>query len=423
MGETQPGGRPARLGDAFAAGEFRVLWTAYALSVAGDQLAAVGLSVLVFDRTGSPAWAALTYAMTFLPDLAGGALLSGIADRFPRRRVMVTADAIRAVLVAVMALPGQPLVSLVVLLVVVQLVSAPFTAARSAILPAMLAGDRLTAGVSIMRITYQLGLVAGFGVGAAIVAGLGVREALLVDAATFVASAVLVRLGLRPHRPATAPTATPASGSAAAWWSTVRDGAVLVIRDRKLRALIALACVSGAYVVPEGLAVPYAAQLGAGTGAVGWLMAASPAGMVAGMVALQRLAPHRRRTLLAPLAILACAALLPTAWAPGLAWSVALWCVSGMGSAYNTVTQAEYMSAAPDHARGQAIGLANAALRLSQGIAILLAGLAAQLWSPSVVIAAVAALGVLAAAVAATAWRRSGSPRLIPKRGETGKAA
>lgn len=416
------GRQPARLRDAFAVAEFRVLWSAYALSVAGDQLAAVALSVLVFDRTGSPAWAALTYAMTFLPDLAGGALLSGIADRFPRRRVMVTADLIRTVLVAAMALPGQPLISLVVLLVVVQLLSAPFTAARSAILPAMLAGDRLTAGVTIMRTTYQLGLVVGFGVGAALVAGLGVREALVVDAGTFVISAALVRLGVRPHRPAAALLGAQAAGSAATWWSTVRAGWVLVVGDRKLRALIGLACVSGAYVVPEGLAVPYAVQLGTGTGAVGWLMAASPAGMVGGMVVLQRLAPTRRRMLLAPLALLACAALLPTAWAPGLVWSVALWWVSGVGSAYNTVTQAEYMRAVPDHTRGQAVGLANAALRLSQGMAILLAGLAAQWWSPGVVIAAVAALGVLAAVAAASAWRRTVSPRLIRTRGETGEA-
>lgn len=422
MSQTQSGERSARLRDAFAVGEFRVLWTAYALSVVGDQLAAVALSVLVFDRTGSPAWAALTYAMTFLPDLAGGALLSGLADRFPRRRVMVSADLTRTVLVTVMALPGQPLASLVLLLVVVQLLSAPFTAARSAILPAMLAGDRLTAGVTIMRTTYQLGLVAGFCGGAAIVAGLGVRQALLVDAATFVVSAVLVRWGLRPHRPDAPPTEIRPGGSAAAWWSAVRAGWLLVIRDRRLRALIALACVSGAYVVPEGLAVPYAAQLGTGTGSVGWLMAASPAGMVLGMVALQRFAPVRRRALLAPLALLACVALLPTAWAPGLAWSVGLWCVSGVGSAYNTVTQAEYMRSVPNHARGQAVGLANAALRLSQGMAILLAGLVAQLWSPGVVVAAVAALGVLASVAAATAWRRAVSPQLVPARGETGEA-
>jgi predicted MFS family arabinose efflux permease len=140
------------------------------------------------------------------------------------------------------------------------------------------------------------------------------------------------------------------------------------------------------------------------------------------MVVLQRLSPNRRRTLLAPLAVLACAALLPTAWAPGLAWSVGLWVLSGVGSSYNTVTQVEYMRAVPDHARGQASGLANAALRLAQGVAILLAGLAAQWWPSGVVVAAVAALGVLAAVAAASAWRRAVSPRLIPTRGETGEA-
>lgn len=91
--------KPARFRDAFAVREFRPLWTAYALSVCGDQLAAVALSVLVYNRTGSPALAALTYALTFLPDLLGGPLLAGLADLFPRKVVMITADVSRAILV------------------------------------------------------------------------------------------------------------------------------------------------------------------------------------------------------------------------------------------------------------------------------------------------------------------------------------
>src|SRR4051794_9572143 len=80
---------------------FRALWLAELLSVAGDQLARVALAVLVFGRTGSASWSALTYALTFLPALFGGVLLGGLADRFPRRRVMVVADLARAWLVAV----------------------------------------------------------------------------------------------------------------------------------------------------------------------------------------------------------------------------------------------------------------------------------------------------------------------------------
>ena len=101
--------RPARYRDVFAVAEFRALFAAHLLSVIGDQFARVALTVLVFARTGSAALTALTYALTFLPAIVAGPLLSGLADRYPRRTVMVVADVARAALVAVMAVPGVPL--------------------------------------------------------------------------------------------------------------------------------------------------------------------------------------------------------------------------------------------------------------------------------------------------------------------------
>jgi MFS family permease len=73
-----------------------VLWAAAAQSVVGDQLARVALSVLDFQRTGSAAWTAGMYALTQLPALLSGVLLSGLADRFSRRAVMVTCDLVWA---------------------------------------------------------------------------------------------------------------------------------------------------------------------------------------------------------------------------------------------------------------------------------------------------------------------------------------
>src|ERR687888_589750 len=81
--------------------EFRSLWAAELLSVLGDQLARVALAILVFQRTSSAALTALTYALTFAPAVLGGALLSGLADRFPRRQVLIATDLIRALLAAV----------------------------------------------------------------------------------------------------------------------------------------------------------------------------------------------------------------------------------------------------------------------------------------------------------------------------------
>ena len=65
-----------------------------AQSQIGDQLASVALSVLVFDRTGSGLATAATYALTFLPAVVGGIVLTGLADRYPRRTLIVACDAL-----------------------------------------------------------------------------------------------------------------------------------------------------------------------------------------------------------------------------------------------------------------------------------------------------------------------------------------
>src|SRR3954454_5123364 len=109
--------------------EFRALWLARSLSLLGDQLAPVAIAVLVYQRTDSAALTGLAYALTFLPYLAGP-LFAGIADRRPRRSVLVALDLGRGAGVAIMALPGMPLLAMGVLLVAVTLVSPLYDAAR-----------------------------------------------------------------------------------------------------------------------------------------------------------------------------------------------------------------------------------------------------------------------------------------------------
>ena len=71
--------------DVFAVREFRVLWTSVVLSTAGDRLALVALTLLVFGQTHSPLLAAVVYAAGYLPWVIGGLFLSEVADRRPRR--------------------------------------------------------------------------------------------------------------------------------------------------------------------------------------------------------------------------------------------------------------------------------------------------------------------------------------------------
>ena len=132
--------------DVFAVREFRALWFSEILSVAGDRLALVALTLLVYHQTRSPLFTALTYAVGYLPWVIGGLFLSDVADRRPRRTVMVTCDAVRAVLVAAMAVPGVPLGALVALLFATTMFTPPFESARAAITPDMLQGERYVLG-------------------------------------------------------------------------------------------------------------------------------------------------------------------------------------------------------------------------------------------------------------------------------------
>jgi hypothetical protein len=73
------------------------------------------------------------------------------------------------------------------LLFVVTLLDSPFKSARSAMIPDILAGENYVLGTAVTQTTLQVGMISGYALGGLVVAFLGVRAALLIDAATFAA--------------------------------------------------------------------------------------------------------------------------------------------------------------------------------------------------------------------------------------------
>ncbi|MFC5747705.1 MFS transporter [Actinomadura rugatobispora] len=389
--------------EVFAVGEFRALWLAQALSFVGDQLAQVALAVLVYERTNSPLLTALTYALTYIPPIVGGPVLSGLADLFPRRRVMVVCDVLRAGLVALMALQAMPFWMLCALVFLTVLLGAPFSAARAAVLPDVLPGDLYVAGSAITNITHQGTQMLGFLAGGAVVAVVGTREALALDSVTFAVSAVILVAGLR-RRPA--PKKRPGRQALGLWKSTV-DGGRLVFGDPTLRSLVSFAWLCTFYVIPEGLAAPYAATFDGGAVTVGLLMSAMPTGMVVGAFVFSRFVrPSDRIRSMGWMSILACAPLIGAAAHPPLWMVVVLWAVSGVGSAYQLAANAAFVAAVPPAGRGQAFGLAQSGILAGQGLGILVAGAAAQVLGPETVVAFAGALGLSLAAVLTVSWNQ-----------------
>jgi MFS family permease len=393
------------LGAVLRVREFRVLWVAELFSIGGDQLARVALAVLVYGRTGSALWAAVTYALTFLPALLGGVLLSGLADRYRRREVMIVSDVLRAVLVAVMAIPALPLWALCVVLVAVVLLGSPHTAAQGALYPDVLHGELYERGLAVRQITSQTAQLVGFGAGGLLVAAVSPAVALLGNAVSFALSAVVLRVGLA-DRPAPAPMpGAPAIGGLRG----IVAGLVEIATDPRRRALVLLAWLVGLYVVPEALAAPYADQLGSGPAVVGLLMAADPFGSVLGVWLFVRFVPAGTRPRL--VGLMAVAAGLPLALCilrPGVPLTLLLWAMSGMlSTAYLLQTQASFVRATPDGGRGRAIGVAASGIIAAQGAAVLLGGLLADVWDPATAVAAAGALGAALSAGGAVAWHRA----------------
>ncbi len=417
--------RRTTFGSVFGSAEFRALWLAQVLSVLGDQLARVALTLLVYDRTHSALLAALTFAASVVPTFLGGVFLSGLADRLPRRLVMIFCDLARAVLVGAMIVPGLPLTVLVILLFTLTMLGAPFTSARVAIYADVLPGDRFVLGNAITLTTYQVAQVAGFAASGAIVGFFGVRTSLLADATTFVVSAVILRIWVRARPAARQP-------SRYRGWAPAREilgGVRLVFANAALRTPMLLGWLAAFYNAPEGVAAPLARELGSGTGVVGLLLATEALGASLGAVAFSRLAaPATRLRWMRPLAIASCAALTLFAAAPGLPFALLILFASGLFDCFQLAASAAFLSAAPMQQRSQVFGLAQAGMSLGQGAAMVLAGAVARQHAPSTAIATIGALGTVAAVVISAgraSWHKPRSaggqqanwPTIIRRRG------
>jgi MFS family permease len=370
------------------------------LSYAGDQFAQVAIAILVYGRTHSAFLTALVYALTYLPPIAGGPLLSGLADLFPRRRVMIACDVLRASTVGLMAVPGMPFAALCALLFCTVLASAPFSSARAALIPDVLPGDKFVLGSAIGNITYQASQILGFVAGAAVVAVLHPGKTLGIDAASFGISAFIVLVGVRSR-----PSPGREGPARPSLWSVSADGIRIVFGDRKLLALLLFGWLAGFYIVPEGLAAPYARSLHGSTLTVGLLMAAMPLGTVIGAFLLGRVvAPSARIRIMGWLALLSCAPLIGCAWDPPL-WAVlTLWVLAGAGGAYQLTAAASFVRALRSSTRARAFGLAQSGLCAVQGLGILAGGAVAQAVGAPLAVGLAGLVGLTAATMLAMSW-------------------
>jgi MFS family permease len=390
--------------DVFAVREFRALWSAQILSVVGDRLALVALTLLVYHRTKSPLYAAMVYAVGYIPWVIGGLFLADLADRYPRRSVMIVCDAVRAVLVAAMVVPHMPIWALVVLLFATTMFAPPFESARASITPDILHGEVYVHGTAVVQTTFLAGQVLGAVAGGVAVDTIRVPRSLAIDAATFVLSGLLIGLGTRSRPAAAKPDMVQPLARMA-------DGFRLVFGDRALRTLLLLAWLVAFYTIPEGIAAPYAAKLGGGSIATGLVLASTAFSTTIVTPLFTRFVrPRRRIDWMGPLAVLTCGTLVLTALHPGLAISLVIFSLSAGFGVYQIAANTAFVAKVPNERRAQAFGIASMGVIVGQGAAFVAAGAAAEIFSPATVVAVGGGIGAVLGLVLAFRWRHVSPP-------------
>lgn len=382
---------------------FRHLLGAQVLSCLGDELARLALAILVFQRSGSPALTALTYAASVVPWLLLGPFLATLGDRLPRRAVLVTCDLLRAVLAVGLATRGLSLPVLFALLLLLTAAEPPFDATRAALLADLLVGDAYVAGQALMQAAVSTLAVVGYGAGGLLVLALGAHGALLLDAVSFLGSALLLLTGV-PGTPAPAGAAGLATPSR-------RTGLDAVLGDRRVRWLVLLAAATAFFdVVPVALVVPWAASLGGGSATAGLLAAAAPLGAAVSGIVVARVLDQRQRLWVLPRLALVSVAVLALALAqPSTAPVAGLLLVSGAAAGYQVIANQLFVQSVPAERRAAAFGVAGSALVGAQGAALIVAGLAAEVLAPALVVGIAGVLGSVAVLVL---WARR--PDLAP---------
>jgi MFS family permease len=393
---------PSLLRGAFDHPEVRGLLLAEAFSDLGDQIARVALALLVFARTDSVLASAMTLAVAYLPGIFGSAVLGSLADRLPRRAVLLWCDVLRAFIIALLALvavDATPLVVLLLLLLASEFVASPFTSARTALFGDVLADrDLYSAALTIGRSVNLTAQVVGFLAGGIVVGWLGPRLALAVDALTFLLSYAVIRARVTTRGAADEP-----GTSARRLLADMVTGFGELMSDPSRRAMVLFGWASALFLIaPEAVAVGYSLDQPAWVS--GLLLASVPAGSALGALLLGRLALPRQTELLLPLAALSCLPLFATSVGPPPGVAVCMWFVAGIFQAYVITVVASITYLTEPLRRGRVMGVAASGFNASTAISFLVVGWLAQELDPARAVSLAGAVGLVVVAVAYAIW-------------------
>ncbi len=377
--------------------EFWKFWLGQTISNLGTSFTQFALPLLVFKLTGSALNLAITTAATFLPYLLFGLVIGAWVDRVDRKKLMIATDIARAAVIASIPLLASMDRLSVEWIYVVSFLSTTlsicFSSAEFAAIPSLVPKNNAEAMVSAngrIQASYSAAAVIGPLLAGALVAFISIPLLLLVDAASFLLSALslaIIRLSFNLNEPRAQ--------------SSIREDVVEGLRYvlshpvlRNISAMMALVNLVGTTAFAQ-LVYFGKERLHATDSEIGLLFAADSLGVVVLSLAAGPLRKRWRFSTVALGALMLSGALTIVFAAVPVYWiALPLWgLISGLGILFNINTGSLRQAIVPNHLLGRVISIAMVLAWSANPIGAVLGGLAIE-WTHDVALI-YAVVGVL----------------------------
>ncbi|RNL86788.1 MFS transporter [Halostreptopolyspora alba] len=383
MAGSAPGAKPGEAGETGASGwrlvrtngPFRALLFSRTVSFTGEAVGLVALMLFVADSTGQAlAVSVLLLVGDFAPALLGP-ITGAVSDRFDLRRVMVACEVAQGAALLLIALTLPPLPLLLLLVAARAVAGQVFLPASRAAVPALVRGRELESANSTVGFGTNGAEALGPLVAAALFPFIGVPGVLIGAALSYLFSAVLLRLALRPIPP----RPRGEDEGATTLLADAKEGLGHIWRAAPVRVIALGFCAVVACNGIDDVALVLLAKdtFRAGDSAVGLLLGAVGIGLVAGYALLAQLGTRASMPLLliAGFAISSAGNLLT-----GLAWAVAaafaLQAVRGIGiAAMDVATNTLLQRLVPATMLGRVFGNLYGAVGVAAGVSYIGGGL------------------------------------------------
>ena len=411
---------PGRSKSAFSVPAYRLYWASQLASGIGTWAQSIAQSWLVLQMTGSPFALGTITTLQFLPMMVFPLIGGVIADRLPRRRLLIatqTGAMIQALVLGALVWSGRVQYWEVgALALTLGLTNAFGNPAQQALVPEIVGPGLVGNAVALNSIQFNVARLFGGAVGGVAVAVLGISPTLFLNALSYI-PAIAVLLSIRP---AHSRVSRPAAGHVG---TQVSAGLRYALGDRSIRRTLALFGVVGLLGFNWSVATPLlAVSLGAGAAGFGTLMSAFGAGSLLAGIALMRSGEVSERRLavggLALGAILVLLGLSPV-YGVGLALMVTAG-LAGVTASVSANTRLQLL--ATDEYRGRVMSLFVLLMGGTTPIGALLLGSIAEAWGIKtglVIFGALTAAGIALILVA----DRNGEPvRNVNRDGHPGHA-